>query len=242
MIDTPGYADFAAEVVQGFAATDAAVLLMDATGHVEAGLESAVALARANSRPALFFINKCDRENANPANALDALRAAFGQKVAPAARGDRLGRIVHRLRGSAPPKAYQAQAGKEVETPVPANLAAEVAARRDQLLEAASEADDDVMTKYLEGEEITDAEFEACLHKAVRSGLVAPVLVGSAGKDIGVRALIDAIVHYLPSPADAGRDRSDRLQGQGRPGSRRTPPGRSSRASSRPPPTRSWAA
>ena len=79
-----------------------------------------------------------------------------------------------------------------------------MASRRDQLLEAASEADDDVMTKYLEGEEITDAELEGCLKKAVRSGMVAPVLVGSASKDVGVRALLDAIVHYLPSPAEFG--------------------------------------
>jgi elongation factor G len=204
IVDTPGYADFAAEVVEGFAATDAAILLMDASGHVEAGLESAVALARAGNRPALFFINKCDRENANPGNALDALRTAFGQKIAPlhvaigAAEGfSGYVDLVHR-------KAYQVSGGKETEVAVPANLAAEVATRRDQLLEAASEADDDVMTKYLEGEEISDAELESCLHTAVRSGMVAPVLVGSASKDIGVRALIDAIVHYLPSPAELG--------------------------------------
>jgi elongation factor G len=204
IVDTPGYADFAAEVVEGFAATDSAILLMDASGHVEAGLESAVALARANGRPALFFINKCDRENANPGNALDALRAAFGQKVAPLHVAIGAGEsfvgyvdLVHR-------KAYQLQGGKETEVAVPANLAAEVASRRDQLLEAASEADDDVMTKYLEGEEISDAELESCLHTAIRSGMVAPVLVGSASKDIGVRALIDAIVHYLPSAAELG--------------------------------------
>jgi elongation factor G len=202
IVDTPGYADFAAEVAQGFAATDTAVLLMDASGHVEAGLESAVALARANGRPALFFINKCDRENANPGNALDALRTAFGQKIAAlhvaigaADKFTGYVDLVHR-------KAYQLQGGKEVEVPVPANLADEVASRRDQLLEAASEADDDVLTKYLEGEEISDAELEACLHTAIRSGMVAPVLVGSAAKDIGVRALIDAIVHYLPSSAE----------------------------------------
>ena len=202
LVDTPGYADFAAEVVQGFAATDAAVLLMDASGHVEAGLESAVALARINNRPTLFFLNKCERENANPTNAVDALRASFGQKVA----------ALHVAIGAAESfsgyvdlihnKAYQMQGGKEVEVPVPGNLADEVATRRDQLIEAASEADDDVMTKYLEGEAITDEELETCLHKAVRSGMVAPVLVGSAAKDIGVRALLDAIEHYLPSPAE----------------------------------------
>ncbi|MFI5258190.1 MAG: elongation factor G [Candidatus Limnocylindrales bacterium] len=204
LVDTPGYADFAAEVVEGFAATDAAVLLMDASGGVEAGLESAVALARANGRPALFFINKCDRENANPAAALDALRKTFGQKIAPlhvaigtAESFTGYVDLLHR-------KAYQMQGGKEAEVAVPANLSAEVDARRDQLLEAASEADDDVMTKYLEGDEITDAEFETCLHKAIRSGMVAPVMVGSASKDIGVRALIGAMVHYLPSPAELG--------------------------------------
>src|SRR5664280_2215840 len=148
--------------------------------------------------------NKCDRENANPGNALDALRTAFGQKIAAlqvaiGASDKFIGYVdlVHR-------KAYESQGGKEVEVPVPANLASEVAIRRDQLLEAASEADDDVMTKYLEGEEISDAELESCLHKAVRSGMVAPVMVGSAAKDIGVRALIDAIEHYLPSPAELG--------------------------------------
>jgi elongation factor G len=204
LVDTPGYADFAAEVVEGFAATDAAILLMDASGGVEAGLESAVALARRTGHPALFFLNKCERENANPGNALDALRAAFGQKLAPlhvaigaAESFSGYVDIVHR-------KAYQLQGGKEVEVPVPANLAGELATRRDQLIEAASEADDDVMTKYLEGEEITDAELESCLSKAVRSGMVAPVMVGSAARDIGVRALTEAIVRYLPSPVEAG--------------------------------------
>jgi elongation factor G len=204
LVDTPGYADFAAEVVEGFAATDAAVLMMDASGHVEAGLESAVALARADNRPTLFFLNKCERENANPTSAVDALRTSFGQKVA----------ALHVAIGAAESfvgyvdlihnKAYQLQGGKEVEVPVPGNLAAEVATRRDQLIEAASEADDDVMTKYLEGEAITDEELGTCLHKAVRSGMVAPVLVGSAAKDIGVNALLDAIVHYVPSPAELG--------------------------------------
>jgi elongation factor G len=204
LVDTPGYADFAAEVAEGFAAVDSAVLLMDATGGVEAGLESTVALARKANKPTLFFINKCDRENANPGNALDALRSAFGQKIAPLqvaiGAAEHFAGYVDLVRR----KAYQLQGGKEVEGPIPANLEGEVATRRDQLIEAASEADDDVMTKYLEGEEITDAELEDCVKKAVRSGMVAPVLVGSASKDIGVRALTDAIVKYLPSPAEAG--------------------------------------
>jgi elongation factor G len=185
VVDTPGYADFAAEVVEGFAATDAAVLVMDASGGIEAGLENAVALARSVAHPALFFLNKCERENANPAQALDALRASFGQKVAPlhvaiGAADSFSGYVdlIHR-------KAYQLQGGKEAEIAIPANLQSEVAARRDQLIEAASEADDDVMTKYLEG-------------------MVAPVLVGSGSNGIGIKALTAAIIHLLPSPVEEG--------------------------------------
>ena len=86
--------------------------------------------------------------------------------------------------------------------PIPDDLTDEVVRRRDQLLEAAAEADDDVLTKYLEGEEVSDAELEACLHKGVRESVLAPVLLVAASKDIGVEALLDAIVKYLPSPGE----------------------------------------
>src|SRR5215218_3575641 len=83
LVDTPGYLDFAAEMVSGFHAADGALIVMDASGGVEAGLEKAVALGRGTQTAACFFINKCDRENADPARALDALRSAFGPKIAP---------------------------------------------------------------------------------------------------------------------------------------------------------------
>jgi elongation factor G len=202
LVDTPGYPDFIADVVQGFTATDGAILVMDASSGVEAGLELAVAEARATNTAACFFINKCDRENANPTAALDALRAAFGTKIAAiqlaiGAADSFSGYVdlVHR-------KAYRWDGHDEVEIPIPDDMADEVARRRDQLLEAASEADDDVMTKYLEGEEIEDHELELCLRKGVKDSVLAPVLVGSAAKGIELRGLLDAIVRYLPSPAD----------------------------------------
>jgi elongation factor G len=202
LLDTPGYPDFVAEVVEGFAAADGTILVMDASGGVEAGLEQAVATARATNTAACFFINKSDRENASPTEALDALRAAFGTKIAPlnvaigaAETFEGYVDLVHR-------KAWRWDGSKEVEIPIPAELEAEVATRRDQLLEAAAEADDDVLTKYLEGEDIADAELEACLRKGVKESVLAPVLVGSAAKGIGLRGLLDAIVRYLPSPAD----------------------------------------
>src|SRR4051812_11774287 len=204
LLDTPGYLDFAAEVVSGFYAGDGAILVMDASGGVEAGLEQAVALARGTTTASCFFINRSDRENADPTRALDALREAFGNKIAPLhlaiGKGESFSGyvdLVHR-------KAYRFDGSKETEVPIPDELQAEVATRRDQLLEAAAEADDDVFTKYLDGAEITDAELDACLHKGVRESVLAPVLVASATKSIGLTALLDALVRYLPSPDEEG--------------------------------------
>ena len=133
---------------------------------------------------------------------LDALREQFGTKIAPLQLA--IGKadsftgyvdLVHR-------KAYRWDGKQEVEVAIPAELEGEIALRRDQLLEAAAEADDDVMVKYLEGEEISDAELDACLHRGVRDSLLAPVLVASATKGIGLRGLLDAMVRYLPTPAE----------------------------------------
>src|SRR4029079_14189239 len=151
---------------------------------------------------ACFFLNKCDRENADPSAALDALRARFGNKIAPLhvaiGKADAFSGyvdLVHR-------KAYRFDNGKETEIPVPDELADQVAARREQLLEAAAEADDDVMAKYLDGEEISDEELDTCLHRGVRDSILAPVLVGSATKGIGMNALLDAFLRYMPTAAE----------------------------------------
>ncbi|HYM83314.1 MAG TPA: elongation factor G [Candidatus Dormibacteraeota bacterium] len=201
-VDTPGYPDFVSEVVSGFEAADAALLVMDASSPVQSGLETAVRLARSSGKAACFVINKADRENADPSAALDALRATFGQKIAPlhvaiGAAETFTGYVdlVHR-------KAYRHDGKTEVEIPIPPELSDEVARRRDQLLEAAAEADDDVMTKYLEGEEISDEELDGCLHRGVRDAILAPVLVASATKGIGTQGLLDAIVRYFPAPSE----------------------------------------
>ena len=202
LVDTPGYPDFIADVIEGFAAADGAMFVMDASAGVDAGLEQAVALGRSTNTAACFFINKCDRENANPTAALDALRSTFGHKIAAIQLAIGAGEsfsgyvdLVHR-------KAYRWDGHDEVEIPIPDDMADEVARRRDELLEAASEADDEVMTKYLDGAEIADHELEICLRKGVKDSILAPVLVGSAAKGIELRGLLDAIVRYLPSPAD----------------------------------------
>jgi elongation factor G len=202
LIDTPGYADFVGEVISGFAAADGALITMDASGGVEAGTETAIRLGRATHTPAIFVITRCERENADPMAAVDALRAAFGAKIAPlqvaigkadAFRG--YVDLVHR-------KAWVYEGGHRQEVPIPAELADEVQARRDQLLEAAADADDEVLMKFLEGEEISDEELELCLHKGVKDSVLAPVMMTSAHRDIGISAMLDAIVRYLPTPLE----------------------------------------
>ena len=202
LIDTPGYADFVGEVISGFAAADGALIAMDASGGVEAGTETAIRLSRSTHTPAIFVITRCERENADPMAAVDALRAEFGTKIAPLqlaiGKGDTFKGyvdLVHR-------KAWLYADGQRTEAAIPDELADEVATRRDQLLEAAADADDEVLMKFLEGEEISDEELEGCLHKGVRDSVLAPVMLTSASLDIGIAAMLDAIIRYLPTPTE----------------------------------------
>ena len=242
LIDTPGYADFAGEVVEGFEAADAALLTMDASGGVEAGTDRAVALGRAHGTAALFVITRCERENADPGAALDALRAEFGNKIAPLHLAIGKADAFKRLCRPRPPQGVRrGTATSAPRSAIPDDLADEVARRRDQLLEAAAEADDDVLTKYLEGEEISDAELEACLHRGVRDSILAPVMVVSAARDIGIEGLLDAIVRYFPSPDEEKPIQALDGEGKAGRGGAERPTGRCWRASSRPLPTRSSA-
>ena len=202
LIDTPGYADFVGEVISAFAAADGALITIDASGGVEAGTETAVNLSRSSHTPAIFVITRCERENADPTAALDALREEFGTKVAPLqiaiGKADEFAGYVDLVHG----KAWLYKDGVRSETPVPDDMVEEVAKRREQLLEAAADADDEVLMKFLEGQEVSDQELELCLHKGVKDSVLAPVMLTSANRDIGMTAMLDAIIRYLPTPLE----------------------------------------
>jgi elongation factor G len=204
LVDTPGYADFQADVVEALAAVDAAIVVVDASAGVEVGTQEVWKLAEERSLPRFVFINKMDRENANYDAVLDALKAAFGPKIAP----------VYLPIGSAESfrgyvdvieqHANVYEGGKPTEVPIPDDMRGSEEARREALVEAAAEASDDLMTRYLDGEELSDAEIEAALHKGTREGSVVPVFVGSALKNIGVRELTAMIAKHVPSAAEVG--------------------------------------
>jgi len=204
IVDTPGYADFQADVVEALAAVDAVIVVIDASAGVEVGTEEVWRLADARGLPRMVFINKMDRENANYDATLDALKARFGPKIAPVylpiGSADSFRGYVDVIEEHA--NVYENGTPKEV--PIPPELEGIEHSRRDALVEAAAEASDELMEKYLEGQAFSDEEIEAALHKGTREGSVVPVFVGSATKNIGVRELISMIAKHVPSPAEVG--------------------------------------
>ncbi|HET6381396.1 MAG TPA: elongation factor G [candidate division Zixibacteria bacterium] len=204
IVDTPGYADYQADVIEALAAVDAAIVVVDASAGVEVGTQEVWRLAEERKLPRFVFINKMDRENANYDAVLDQLKAAFGPKIAPVylpiGSADSFRGYIDVIEEHA--NVYED--GRPREVPIPDELQGAEHSRRDALVEAAAEASDELMMKYLEGEEISDDEIGAALHKGTREGSVVPVFVGSALKNIGVRELIEMIVKHIPSPAEVG--------------------------------------
>ncbi len=203
-IDTPGYADFVGEVKAALRVADAALVVVTAEKGVEVGTELTWQYADERNLPRMVLVNKLDRENTSFDKALDSLRKQFGLKVVPLQLpiGEQSGfRGVVDLVSQ---KAYTFEGGNKVqEIPVPADLKDRISTYREQLIESAVESDDAVMEKFLEGEELSDEEILSVIKQGTRTGQLIPVLCGAGSKNIGVQALLDAIVDYLPSGAEA---------------------------------------
>src|SRR5437588_1654382 len=203
-IDTPGYPDFVGEVKAGLRVADAALVVVTAEKGVEVGTELTWKYADERKLPRIVLVNKLDRENTSFDQALESLRRQFGVKIAPLQIpiGEQAGfkGVVDLVRQ----KAYTFEGGNKIqEIPIPANLQDRISTYREQLLESAVESDDAVMEKFLEGETLSDDEVLTVVKKGTSSGELIPVLCASATKNIGVQALLDAVIDYLPSAADA---------------------------------------
>ncbi|GAC1388762.1 MAG: elongation factor G [Ktedonobacteraceae bacterium] len=202
-IDTPGYADFVGEVKAGLRVADAALVVVTAEKGVEVGTELTSQYANERNLPRIILVNKLDRENTSFDQALDSLRAKFGMKVVPLQIP--IGEQAH-FKGVVDlvsQKGYTFEGGNKVqEVSIPDDLKERISSYREQLIESAVESDDALMEKFLEGEDLSDEEVLSIVKKSTCTGLVFPVLCGSASKNIGVQTLLDAIVDYLPSAAD----------------------------------------
>ena len=200
-IDTPGYADFVGDVKSALKVVESALLVVCAVSGIEVGTETTWEFAQESSVPRAFFVNKMDRENADFYAVAEALRVRFGSGVVPVqlpiGSQDSFKGVVDLIEMKA-----QVGAGKPTEGEIPADMAEAVAKYREALIEAAAEVDDELITKYLEGEELTNEEIARGLAMGFRTGKVIPIFVGSALKNIGLAGLLDEIMNTFPSPAE----------------------------------------
>jgi elongation factor G len=200
IVDTPGYADFVGEQRCGTRAADALLILVDASAGVQVGTESAWSCADEGNTPRAFFVNRIDRENADFDRTVSQIQEMFGKKCVPiqlpiGAQGAFTG-IIDLI-------ALKALVGeKGTDTAIPADLMTQALAYREQLIEAVAEADDDIITKYLEGETLSEEEICRAVRKAIVQGVAAPIMVGSAARNVGVTCLLDEIVTNFPSPSE----------------------------------------
>lgn len=202
LIDTPGYPDFVAEVKSGLAVSEGAVIVVCAVSGVEVGTEQVWQYVNEAELPCIIFINKIDRENANFFNALKDIHTKLGTKCLPIQLPIGSQKDFQGIVDLVARKAYTGNPPKETELP-PA-MTSEVNSYREKLVEAVVEVDDELIAKYLEGEEISDDQIYRCLKEATRLGKVVPVLVGSALRNIAVTPLMNSVLDYLPSPKDKG--------------------------------------
>lgn len=195
ILDAPGYADFVGEVKAALRVAEGAVIVVCAASGVEVGTELVWKYAEDKGVPRILFVNKIDRENADFFKTLEQLETTFGRKCVP----------IQLPIGSE--SSFEGVLDLITTKPsgAPSNLADKVAAFRDKLAEAAAETDDDLIAKYLEGEELTEEELRRGLRAGTTEGKVVPVMVGSALQNRGVTELMDAICSYLPSPKDKGK-------------------------------------
>ncbi|MCK4961601.1 MAG: elongation factor G, partial [Anaerolineales bacterium] len=199
LIDTPGYSDFIGEVKAGIRVSEGAIIVICATSGVEVGTTQVWEYCQEADLPRLIFVNKMERENADFFKTVDDIQAKFGQKCLPiqipiGAQSDFQG-IIDLLNL----KSYTGSPPKEGE--IPSSLEGQVNTFREKLIEAAAETEDALIEKYLGGEELTSEELRNGLRKAVVNGSIFPILAGSALQNVGINPLLDAMVDYLPSPA-----------------------------------------
>ena len=205
IIDTPGHVDFTAEVERSLRVMDGAVVIFDAVAGVEPQSETVWRQADKYKIPRLCFVNKMDRVGADFDKTVDSIsRRLEARPVAiqmPLGSEDSFRGVVDLIEG----RAYLTDPDDPrsvVDGPVPDDAMDEYLSHRDVMIERIAETDDDLIMKYLEGEEISAEELKQALRRATIDYRLVPVVCGSALNNQGLQPLLDAVVDYLPSPLD----------------------------------------
>jgi elongation factor G len=205
IVDTPGIANFLSETRAAMAVTDATVVVVDAVAGVEVQTEAVWRIAAERDQPRLIVLNRLDRERASLERSLESLRAAFGRTVVPVTLPlgeERNFSGVIDLVGMKSLAFKMDGTGTMTIGDVPENRQSEASQARDALIELIAEADDALMERFFEEGTLTNDEVVSGLKRGIAAGRLFPVICTSALQNVGVQALLDAIVSYLPSPAD----------------------------------------
>ncbi|MDZ4655283.1 MAG: elongation factor G [Coriobacteriia bacterium] len=205
VIDTPGYADFIGDAIAGMEASEMALFVVDAVAGPQVQTARLWDIAGEMGIARAVFINRLDKEHADFDAAMNALDAAFGHRVGavqiPVGKEPNFKGVIDIIRM----KAYMhGEEDKVSVIDIPADYMEAAEEWREKLLELVAEADDELMEKYLEGEQLTQDDLERLLGLAIAQSIFVPVFIGSATELIGIRDLMDEIVSFFPEPTAHG--------------------------------------
>ena len=206
VVDTPGYRAFLYEARGALPAVDSALIVVSAVAGVEVGTRKVWGFCDEFHVARFFVVNKMDRDRASFDRSVQSIQEAFGRSAVPlqipvGAEKEFKG-VVDLIRMKA--CTWSGEDGKPTEGEVPADLKDAAVAARESLVDMIAEADDALMEKYLEAGSLGDEELRAGLRNAVHSGRIYPIFCASATQNMGLQPILDAVVHYAPSPADRG--------------------------------------
>ncbi len=206
IIDTPGHVDFTAEVERSLRVLDGAVAVFCGVGGVEPQSETVWRQADKYDVPRIAFINKMDRAGADFYGVVKAIQERLGGRPVPIqipiGSGDMFTGIIDLIKMKGVIYNEKTLGANWDEIDIPKDMIEQAREYRSKMLEALSDYDDTLMEKFLEGEEVSEEEIKSAMRKATLDVSAVPVLCGSAFKNKGIQRLLDAVVDYLPSPAD----------------------------------------
>jgi elongation factor G len=206
IIDTPGHVDFTIEVERSLRVLDGAVVVLCGTSGVQPQTETVWRQANRYEVPRIVFVNKMDRAGADFQKVVNQLKNRLGANAVPlqATIGaeEEFKGVVDLVKNKAIYWNETDQGTTFDYRDIPADMVEVCAAMREELVEAAAEANDELMSKYLEGEELTEEEIKCGIRMRTIANEIVPVLGGSAFKNKGVQAVLDAVVEYMPAPTE----------------------------------------
>lgn len=213
LLDTPGYFDFAGEVMQAVRVADAGIITVTAKSGVSVGTEKAWRALSLARLPKILYMSKLDEDNADFDRSFAGLREVLGSTVTPFVIPIMDGEKTIGICNVVDKKSYHMEGEKLVEGPVPANLVDRVEELREIVVERVAETSEELMEKFFAGEEFTEEEMAEGIKEGILTNVITPVYCGSAFSGLGTDELLKAITKYFPSPDKTHDERALNVDG-----------------------------